>query len=161
MATFTDAEIQNSLNLYDIVLAIQSVKKLRLGWKIHGKRLNNSQFKIFGRLVTFIGDANAGKTFLIRKFKKDSIKLPSGHTVHTPGLCMILPEETNIAETADSSKEESVEIDTSNMTERELMEFLEQEEIGQDIVPDEPKNVVNDIIYLDTQGTNSPCSSKS
>lgn len=160
MSAYTDAEIQQSLNLYDLVLAIQSVKKLRLGWNVYGKRLNNALFKIFGRLVTFIGDSNAGKTFLIRKFKKDSIKLPSGHTVHTPGLCMILPDDTNIEDAADPVKEENVEVDTSKMSEREQMELLRQLELGQDQVPDEPKNVVNDVIYLDTQGTNSPCSSK-
>ncbi len=74
---------------------------------------------------------------------------------------MILPEEANIEETSESKSEEKQEVDTSQMSERELMEYYEQLEQDQDIVPDAPKNVVTDFIFLDTQGTNTPCPSKS
>ncbi len=160
MSNYTDADIQKCLDdMYDQVIAIQSVRKLRLGWKIYGRR-KKALCKVFGRLVTLLGDANAGKTFLIRKLKKDQINLPSGHTVHTPGLCMILPEGATLEESTDPRVEQKQEIDKSQLSERELMELLEQEELNQEIVPDAPKNVINDVIYLDTQGTNYPCSSK-
>lgn len=75
---YSDATNQNSLNnFYDIIVNIDSLKNIEIGWKI---KFSENGYKIYesGKdepkiVIGILGNKNRGKSFLISKLSNDNI----------------------------------------------------------------------------------------
>ena len=81
-------------NFYDIIIDINSILKLKLGWPIEITPQGESKYNEFKNesLVTIgtVGNMNKGKSFILSKLSK--IKLPAGVSINTKGLSVKYPE---------------------------------------------------------------------
>lgn len=88
-----DINIKNEKDFYDIIININSLIKVKNGWKIQIKKngenrynlLENSKNKKFC-VIGVIGNINCGKSFLISKLTNTNI--PSGTNIENDGLCI-------------------------------------------------------------------------
>ena len=83
----------NSIDFYDVIVGITSVKDISEGWKIKMNDNAKQKYEEFkkGEVIKIgvIGNANKGKSFLLSKISK--IKLPSGKSIRTEGLSIKYP----------------------------------------------------------------------
>ena len=85
----------NSIDFYDVIVHIDSIKDINKGWKIEmnerGKR-NYTNYKGEKLLkIGVIGNANKGKSFLLSRISKMT-NIPSGTSIKTEGLSIKYPE---------------------------------------------------------------------
>ena len=85
---------------YDLVVDIKSIYELNKGWKIYhyGKKANISRTKNYDPkekyIISVIGNANRGKTFLLRLLSAfEQLKEVSKNSITTLGLSMKFPKE--------------------------------------------------------------------
>ena len=87
-------EIIDSINFYDVIVSIQSIKDIINGWNIKkSKRFEDNYQKFINDKVLkigIIGNANKGKSFLLSKLSK--ITLPFGTSIKTEGLSVKYPD---------------------------------------------------------------------
>ena len=81
-------------NFYDIIIDINSILKLKIGWNIEmtdNGIIKYNKYKDVN-LVTIgvVGNMNKGKSFILSKFS--GIKLPVGININTKGLSIKYPE---------------------------------------------------------------------
>ncbi len=82
-------------NLYDVVLELNSLSKLKDGFPIiynteKGKQKVDELKKKDGIAITAIGNSNQGKSFILSRISE--IVIPSSHSVNTKGLSIIFPD---------------------------------------------------------------------
>jgi len=157
--------IKEGLKHYDIIVDVNSLKKMRGGWKIYGK--HQKDFDVYTRLVSFVGEFKSGKTWIIKKLltilvpNRDEIPLPDNAVLATPGLCMILP----IGGATDRQKSpDEIRFDVLSqkkasgkvLVRKEKQEFNELEKKLKNQAPNNA-SVVHGLSFLDTQGTNTAC----
>ena len=84
----------DSINFYDVIVGIKSVKDISEGWEIKMNENFKQKYEEFKKekviKIGVIGNANKGKSFLLSKISK--IKLPSGKSIRTEGLSIKYPE---------------------------------------------------------------------
>ena len=87
-------EIIDSINFYDVIVSIQSIKDIIKGWDIKiSKRFKMNYNNFINEPVLkigIIGNSNKGKSFLLSKLSK--IELPSGTSIKTEGLSIKYPD---------------------------------------------------------------------
>ena len=85
--------------VYDMVIDIQSLSKLKEGWEIkyYGSEVNQTRVKNISKQkylrISVIGNANRGKTFILQKISKLNFDGAIGHTVSTQGLSIKFPQK--------------------------------------------------------------------
>ena len=82
-------------NLYDVVLELNSLSKLKDGFPIiynteKGKQKVDELKEKDGIAITAIGNSNQGKSFILSRISE--IEIPSSHSVNTKGLSIIFPD---------------------------------------------------------------------
>ena len=84
----------DSINFYDVIVGIKSVKDISEGWDIKMNDKSKQKYEEFKKKevikIGVIGNANKGKSFLLSKISK--IELPSGKSIRTEGLSIKYPE---------------------------------------------------------------------
>ena len=85
--------------VYDMVIDIQSLTKLKEGWKVKycGSEENQKRVKNISKQkhirISVIGNANRGKTFILQKISNLNFDGAIGHTVSTQGLSIKFPKD--------------------------------------------------------------------
>ena len=85
--------------VYDMVIDIQSISKLKEGWEIkyYGSKENKTRVKNISKQkylrISVIGNANRGKTFILQKISRLNFDGAIGHTVSTQGLSIKFPKK--------------------------------------------------------------------
>ena len=82
-------------NLYDVILELKSLSKLKEGFPIiynteRGKKKVDESKDKDGIVITAIGNSNQGKSFILSRISE--LDIPSGHSISTKGLSIIFPE---------------------------------------------------------------------
>ena len=81
-------------NFYDVIINIQSIKDINIGWEIkmnkNGEKRFNEYKNIKALIIGIIGNSNRGKSFLLSKISK--IELPTGTSIRTEGLSIKYPD---------------------------------------------------------------------
>ena len=90
----TDFDNVEAEKFYDIIVEIDSIKKIKDGWKV---RFSEEGNKIYKQNETkdcikigVVGNGNKGKSFLLNKLS--NFKLPSSTTIRTEGLSLKYPD---------------------------------------------------------------------
>ena len=85
---------ENIENFYDIIVDIDSVLKIKKGWKIEMTPRGKKKYEEFKKedllRIGVVGNQNNGKTFILSKLSK--INLPSGTSISTKGISVKYPE---------------------------------------------------------------------
>jgi hypothetical protein len=85
---------ENIENFYDIIVDIDSVLKIKKGWKIEMTPRGKKKYEEFKKedllRIGVVGNQNKGKTFILSKLSK--INLPSGTSISTKGISVKYPE---------------------------------------------------------------------
>ncbi len=85
---------ENIENFYDIIVDIDSVLKIKKGWKIEMTSAGKKKYEEFKKedllRIGVVGNQNKGKTFILSKLSK--INLPSGTSISTKGISVKYPE---------------------------------------------------------------------
>ena len=85
---------KKSVDFYDIIVNIESVKDINKGWEIKMNKRGEENYKLYKNKkilkIGVIGNANKGKSYLLSKISK--IDLPSGTSIRTEGLSIKYPE---------------------------------------------------------------------
>ena len=85
---------ENIENFYDIIVDIDSVLKIKKGWKIEMTPTGKKKYEEFKKedllRIGVVGNQNNGKTFILSKLSK--INLPSGTSISTKGISVKYPE---------------------------------------------------------------------
>jgi hypothetical protein len=85
--------------VYDMVIDIQSLTKLKEGWKVKycGSEENQKRVKNISKhkniRISVLGNANRGKTFILQKISNLNFDGAIGHTVSTQGLSIKFPKD--------------------------------------------------------------------
>ena len=84
----------NSIDFYDVVIDIKSIKDINKGWEIKMSQKAEREYENLKKdkiiKIGVIGNSNKGKSFILSKISK--IKLPVGTSVRTEGLSIKYPE---------------------------------------------------------------------
>ena len=90
----TDFDNVEAEKFYDIIVGIDSIKKIKEGWKV---RFSEEGNKIYKKNETkdcikigVVGNGNKGKSFLLNKLS--NFDLPSSTTIRTEGLSLKYPD---------------------------------------------------------------------
>ena len=85
---------QKSENFYDVIIDINSIKHLDIGWKIkmseEGKNNYNKYKNNACRKIGVIGNENKGKSTILQRIS--NFNLPTGVSIKTEGLSIKYPE---------------------------------------------------------------------
>ena len=85
--------------VYDMVIDIQSLTKLKEGWKVKycGSEENQKRVKNISKQkhirISVLGNANRGKTFILQKISNLNFDGAIGYTVSTEGLSIKFPQD--------------------------------------------------------------------
>ena len=85
--------------VYDMVIDIQSLTKLKEGWKVKycGSEENQKRVKNISKhkniRISVLGNANRGKTFILQKISNLNFDGAIGYTVSTEGLSIKFPKD--------------------------------------------------------------------
>ena len=84
----------DTINFYDVIINIKSIKSIKDGWKIKMSKRAEENYKSFQEdkviKIGVIGNSNKGKSFILSKISK--IELPSGTSIRTEGLSIKYPD---------------------------------------------------------------------
>ena len=89
-------KLQNivSIDFYDVIACINSIKDITKGWEIKMSQNAIKQYDSFKKdkvlKIGVIGNSNKGKSFILSKISK--IDLPSGTSIRTEGLSIKYPD---------------------------------------------------------------------
>ena len=117
-------------NFYDVIIDIQSIKDINIGWEIKmnkngEKRFNEYKYKE-ALIIGIIGNSNRGKSFLLSKISK--IELPTGTSIRTEGLSIKYPE-LDIYKNRNIILLDSAGLETPLLLEKENLKNKEDNEI--------------------------------
>jgi hypothetical protein len=124
-----DSSKQKIENFYDIIIDINSILKVKDGWKIEMSPEGEKKYEEFKEkeliVIGAVGNMNKGKTFVLSKLSK--IKLPSGTSINTKGISVKYPElEKN-------ENRKYILLDSAGL-ETPILKNSGEDEIGEDIV---------------------------
>ena len=90
----TDFDNIEAEKFYDIIVGIDSIKKIEEGWKVKFSEEGNKIYKQNETKdcikIGVVGNGNKGKSFLLNKLS--NYKLPSSTTIRTEGLSLKYPD---------------------------------------------------------------------
>ena len=88
-----ESENQNFIDFYDIIVDIKSMKGISQGWEIKMNEYAKQKYEEFKKenaiKIGVIGNANKGKSFLLSKISKISLRV--GDSIRTEGLSIKYP----------------------------------------------------------------------